>query len=223
MERLTIQREGAVLHSVTLDKDVITIGRDAKAEIQLDDASVSRRHATLTKINSRFFVEDLGSTNGTFLNRKKISMHILKNGDQVMIGHFTLRFETDVSEDDEEGEELEKTVIFAPSKLAQQLAPPRKTAAPAVVPKTAALRFKGGRYDGQTKKIEGSLYTLGQPGGDVAVIARRPQGFFLLHIGGNTFPRINGVQITSTRGVKLEEGDQIEVGSITANISFGAH
>jgi predicted component of type VI protein secretion system len=220
MERLTIQRDGTVLHSVTLDKDVITIGRDSKAEIQLDDASVSRRHATLTKINSRFFVEDLGSTNGTFLNRKKISMHILKNGDQVMVGHFTLRFETDVDEDEEEGEELEKTVIFAPSKLTRHIPPARK-AVVAVAPKTALLRFKGGRYDGQAKKIEGSLYTLGQPGGDVAVIARRPQGFFLLHIGGNTFPKINGVQITSTRGVKLEEGDQIEVGTITAIISFG--
>jgi len=221
MERLTIQRDGVVLHSVTLDKDYVTIGRDSRAEIQLDDASVSRRHATLTKINSRFFVEDQGSTNGTYLNRKKISMHILKNGDQVMVGHFTLRFESDLDEDEEEGEELEKTVIFAPSKLALQTAPPKKQAVVVAAPKTATLRFKGGRYDGQSKKIEGSLYTLGQPGGDVAVIARRPQGFFLLHIGGNTFPKINGVQITSTRGVKLEDGDQIEVGVITATIAFG--
>ncbi len=217
MGKLVIHKDGKFLDSRILNKDVITIGRDSNSDIQLDDASVSRRHASLTRINNQYFVEDLGSTNGTYLNKKKVSMHILKNGDKIIIGHFLVNFEGEQEKDDVElAADLEKTVVFSP--------PPADLAAAetdrAAAAKSATLVFKGGRYAGQTKRIDGSLFTLGQPGGDVAVIARRPQGYFLLHIGGNSYPKINGSQITSTRGVKLEAGDVVEVGGIEAEITF---
>lgn len=217
MAKLVIHKDGKFFDSRVLTKDVITIGRDSKSDIQLDDASVSRRHASLTRINNQFFVEDLGSTNGTYLNKKKVTMHILKNGDKIVVGHFLVNFESEQDQKEEAiAADLEKTVVFSPAAAEAAVSDADRTTAA----RGATLVFKGGRYDGQTKRIEGSLFTLGQPGGDVAVIARRPQGYFLLHIGGNSYPKINGSEITSTRGVKLEQADVVEVGGIRAEINF---
>jgi len=73
---------------------------------------------------------------------------------------------------------------------------------------------------GNLEKIDRSLFTIGKPGENVAVIARRPQGFYLLHIGGSSFPRINNKEIDSKGGVQLQEGDMVEVGEYMAEISF---
>ena len=54
----------------------------------------------------------------------------------------------------------------------------------------------------------------------MAAIARRPQGFFLLHIGGDRYPRINNKEIQTTKGVQLNEGDMVEVGEHLVEISF---
>lgn len=64
------------------------------------------------------------------------------------------------------------------------------------------------------------IYTIGKPGEEVAAIARRPQGFFLLPIGGQRNPRINNQEVVSIAGVKLNEADVVEVGENLAEISF---
>ena len=91
-----------------------------------------------------------------------------------------------------------------------------------LTPKTALLRFFRGPLKGQQDQITRSLYTIGKPGKAVAVIARRPQGFFLLHIGGPTLPKINEKEIKGSGGIQLHEGDMIEVGEYLAGILFKA-
>jgi hypothetical protein len=68
------------------------IGRSPECEIFLDDVTVSRNHAVLVEREGRFFVEDEGSLNGTFVNRKRIDSAGLENGDELQIGKYRLTF-----------------------------------------------------------------------------------------------------------------------------------
>jgi hypothetical protein len=69
-----------------------TIGRSPDCEIFLDDVTVSRRHAVLVRRDAKFFIEDLGSLNGTFLNRRRIESGELADGDELQIGKYRLTF-----------------------------------------------------------------------------------------------------------------------------------
>ena len=77
-----------------LDKDVTTTGRHPESDIFLDDVTVSRRHAEFVRDGGRFVVRDVGSLNGTYLNRERIEDAPLTNGDEVQIGKFRLVFLT---------------------------------------------------------------------------------------------------------------------------------
>ena len=77
-----------------LDEDEITVGRDPRADILLDDSTVSRQHAVFRRVNGQFFVVDAGSLNGTYVNRQRVDQATLKNGDEIMIGKFRLVFFT---------------------------------------------------------------------------------------------------------------------------------
>jgi hypothetical protein len=68
------------------------IGRSPECEVFLDDVTVSRNHAVLLERNGRFVVEDQGSLNGTFVNRRRIDSETLENGDELQIGKYRLTF-----------------------------------------------------------------------------------------------------------------------------------
>jgi len=68
------------------------IGRSPECEVFLDDVTVSRNHALLLERNGRFVVEDQGSLNGTFVNRRRIDSEVLENGDELQIGKYRLTF-----------------------------------------------------------------------------------------------------------------------------------
>ena len=75
-----------------LDKDVTTAGRHPESDIFLDDVTVSRRHAEFRRDGGGFTVRDVGSLNGTYLNRERIDVTGLTGGDEVQIGKFRLVF-----------------------------------------------------------------------------------------------------------------------------------
>ncbi len=214
MSKLIILKEdGSVDSEIKLGGKQLVIGRDQELDVTLDDTSVSRRHALLTPVFSQYFVEDLGSTNGTLLNDKRVNKHILRDGDHLQIGNFTLQFKKDVR-DYTDIDDPERTVIIRSPE------PEVKPRPKSLVPKVATLCFSSGPNKGYLKKITRSLYTIGNPGGAVAVIARRPKGFYLLQIGGDTHPKVNSKEIDGGSGVRLNEGDRIEVGENVAEISF---
>jgi pSer/pThr/pTyr-binding forkhead associated (FHA) protein len=75
-----------------LDQEQTTIGRSPDCDIFLDDVTVSRRHAIVAQGDAGFTIEDLGSLNGTFLNRSRIDRDVLDNGDELQIGKYRLIF-----------------------------------------------------------------------------------------------------------------------------------
>ena len=77
-----------------LDADVTTAGRHPDSDIFLDDVTVSRRHAEFTRVDGGFLVRDVGSLNGTYLNRERIDSAGLAGGDEVQIGKYRLVFLT---------------------------------------------------------------------------------------------------------------------------------
>ena len=224
MERFVIHKEGELIAEVPLEGKTLSIGRDPASDVPLDDLSVSRHHAQLLRIFNDYYVEDLQSTNGTLLNEREVTKHILRHDDHLKIGNFMLRYLVhDEADAADQEDDLDRTVVLqpvTPPKPKQAAQAARQERRP-VAPKIATLRFFRGPNTGQSEKIVRSMYTIGQPGSAVAVIARRPQGFFLLHIGGDHFPKINSKEINTIKGVQLSEGDVLEVGDNLAEISFG--
>jgi hypothetical protein len=75
-----------------LEHERITIGRSPDCEIFLDDVTVSRKHAVITKNGDDFRIEDEGSLNGTFVNKKRVEAAELENGDELQIGKYRLTY-----------------------------------------------------------------------------------------------------------------------------------
>ena len=92
---LLIATRGALSGSrYLLDEDEVTVGRDPRADILLDDSTVSRQHAVFRRENGAYTVIDAGSLNGTYVNRQRVDKATLKNGDEIMIGKFRLIYFT---------------------------------------------------------------------------------------------------------------------------------
>ncbi|MET0047036.1 MAG: FHA domain-containing protein [Sedimenticola sp.] len=220
MDKLVVYKDGEVINEIVLDKSEISLGRGPDCDIHLNDISVSRHHSSLLKIQSDYFVEDLESTNGTLLNNQPVKKHILKHEDVLAVGTFKLQFIREVPEAREEADP-EKTVVLQVVGKSDKGGKTEAEPARSLAPKIATVKFFRGPNKGHSDEIKRSLYTIGQPGEAVAAIARRPQGFYLLHIGGDNYPKINDQEIEAAGGVQLHEGDLVEVGENLAEISFG--
>ena len=78
--------------SFTIDSDRMSIGRSPDAEVFLDDVTVSRNHALLVRRRDGIYIDDLGSLNGTYVNRRRIESHRLQNGDELQVGKYKLTY-----------------------------------------------------------------------------------------------------------------------------------
>ncbi len=87
---LIVQRGANAGSRFLLNTDLVTAGRHQDSDIFLDDISVSRRHASFSRTEEGTVVKDLGSLNGTYVNRDLVDSHVLRHGDEVQIGKFRL-------------------------------------------------------------------------------------------------------------------------------------
>ena len=78
--------------SFTIEGDRISIGRSPDAEVFLDDVTVSRNHALIVRRKDGLYIDDLGSLNGTYVNRRRIESHKLDDGDEIQIGKYKLSY-----------------------------------------------------------------------------------------------------------------------------------
>ena len=236
MAKLVLSMNGAVLGEFPLDKERISIGRKPDNDIQIDNLAVSGKHALIITILDDSFLEDLGSTNGTYVNGKLVKKHALRNGDVIGLGKHELKYVNEHATADDE--EFEKTMIIRPgsasaavaaAKAAEHAEPPPQpvaaSAAHAAAPHRAPgggmplgkLQVLNGPIAGKELELTKALITLGKPGTQVAVISRRPQGYFLTHIEGDgkndNYPVVNNRAI-GPQAYAIQNGDIIELAGI---------
>lgn len=231
MARLVLSLDGQVMAEYNMNKERYTIGRLPDNDIRIDNAAVSGHHSLIINILNDSFLEDLNSTNGTYVNGKLIKKHALQHGDVVTVGHHQLRF----VEDDEAQDEFEKTMVIQPSSRPVEKIRAANEAAERVSPalsatgksralnesanptlKKAKLQVLSGAFAGRELELNKALTTLGRPGVQVAAITRRAEGYYIVHVDSgkdNDFPLLNGNAI-GAQATRLSDNDVIQLAGV---------
>ncbi len=139
MARLILSLDNQVLAEYNMTKERYTIGRLPDNDVRIDNPAVSGHHSLIINILNDSFLEDLNSTNGTYVNGKLIKKHALQHGDVITIGHHQLRF-SDQQAPETEQDEFEKTMVIpAGQQNAEQLAQAERAADKAAAAAAASL------------------------------------------------------------------------------------
>ena len=231
MARLILSLDGQVLAEYNMNKERYTIGRLPDNDIRIDNPAVSGHHSLIINILNDSFLEDLNSTNGTYVNGKLIKKHALQHGDVITCGHHQLRF---VEDDDAQQDEFEKTMVIQPSQrpvdkiqnaraVADEAsgstgATTSRRALPdgAQALKKAKLQVLSGAFAGRELELSKALTTLGRPGVQVAAITRRADGFYIVHVEADkpdNFPLVNGTPI-GAQARRLVDNDVIQLAGV---------
>ena len=118
MAKLILSLNEIIQGEYALNKERILIGRKPDSDIRIDNLAVSSKHALIVTILDDSFLEDLGSTNGTYVNGKLIKKHALKNGDVIGLGKHELKYVNEHATADDE--EFEKTMIICPASATRR-------------------------------------------------------------------------------------------------------
>ncbi|MDP2007213.1 MAG: FHA domain-containing protein [Rubrivivax sp.] len=224
MGKLVVSLDGVVIKEVQITKDKTTLGRRPYNDIVIDNLAVSGEHAVLQMVGADVFIEDLNSTNGTYINGKAIKTQLLTHNDTVEIGKYKIKYLVD------ESGEYEKTMIMRPGASAPPLHAPSPSAsaspayataahsgfgglgahAPAPVAQPASIKVLNGAAAGREVTLTKVVTTVGKPGVQVASITKRPNGYAFAHVEGSSRPSINGVALVGD-SVPLRNGDVIEL------------
>lgn len=226
MAKLILSLDGAFLRDIPLSKERMTIGRRSSNDIHIDNLAVSGEHAAISTIGNDSFLEDLGSTNGTLVNGRPVTKHVLRHGDVVVVGKYQLKYINETAVQGESQDDFEKTMIIRPGAMRAAPPPsaaPAESAAPAVEPAAASpdaapvtvgkLQVLNGASAGKELVLSKALTTLGKAGVQVAVITRRSQGYFIAHVEGATFPSVNGSSV-GAQAHPLHDHDVIELAGV---------
>jgi pSer/pThr/pTyr-binding forkhead associated (FHA) protein len=217
MGKLVVSLDGVVIKEVQITKDKTTLGRRPYNDIVIDNLAVSGEHAVLQMVGADVFIEDLNSTNGTYINGKAIKKQLLAHNDTVEIGKYKIKYLVD------DGTDYEKTMVMKPGSV---------PGAPAAVPASASVSasagapttfagLSGGTAPASIRVLNGAaagrevaltkvVTTVGKPGVQVASITKRPGGYVFAHVEGANRPTVNGVTLAG-ESVHLKNGDVIEL------------
>jgi len=217
MAKMILKFNDVVIDQIVLKQGDMNIGRRPGSEILLDNMAVSGNHASIFTIGEDSFVQDLNSTNGTFVNNKRISKHHLDDGDVITIGNHSLTYRNEKAV--KSGTDFAKTVIINPQKQEEMLVQAGKTAAAATTTKEPApvhdvrhgsLFILSGANNGKRIDLTSAVTNLGRAGKRAGVISRAGNGRYILLPGDNNVaPRLNGVKVGAS-GEELKNGDVIE-------------
>ncbi len=215
MPKMIVSIDGVVIKEVQLTKDRTTLGRRPYNDIVIDNLAVSGEHAVLQMTANEVYLEDLNSTNGTYVNGKAAKKQSLQNGDVVEVGKYKIKF---VNEAAEQG--YEKTMMVRPSMaaaLAASRQAPPAARAPIAAPESgfgsfsrASIKVLSGAASGREVPLTKVVTTIGKPGVAVAAITKRNHGFVVHHVEGAGNPTLNGSPI-GVDPVSLKNGDLIEL------------
>jgi hypothetical protein len=223
MPRLVLSLDGVVLKEVPVAKDRTTIGRRSHNDLVIDNLAVSGEHAVMFKSGDDMYIEDLGSTNGTTVNGQPVKKHLLLGGDLIEIGKYHLKYVAQGGEVPAGGEvdfdtsQPLKREFYSPSPATIPVRQPSAAPAPSA-PTGALIRILTGANAGRELPLVKALTTIGRPGYQVAVITRRPSGYFIAHVEGDVFPSVNDVNLGSAAH-SLKDKDVIELAGVKMEFS----
>ena len=181
MAKIIISRDGQVEQQIQLSKERMTLGRHPRNDIVLSHPAVSGEHAVIVTILDDSFLEDLHSTNGTFVNGHRIGKHFLQHQDAIKMAKFQLDFMADG---------------VRPLAAAQ--------------PVLAEIEVLNGNNAGKHVALTKPQTTLGRAGVQVVVIHRHPELYTITHVEGEQPPLLNGVALTR-QTERLNHGDVIDL------------
>jgi pSer/pThr/pTyr-binding forkhead associated (FHA) protein len=206
MPKMIVSIDGVVIKEVQLTKDRTTLGRRPYNDIVIDNLAVSGEHAVIQLSGNEVSLEDLNSTNGTYINGKAVKKQLLVNNDTVEIGKYKIKY---VNEQQDAG--FERTMVIKAGAAGLGAPPPSASASAAPAPAgNAAIKVLSGAAAGREVPLVKVVTTIGKPGVAVAAITKRPHGFVVAHVEGASKPTLNGAPIGS-EPVTLKDGDVLEL------------
>ena len=208
MPKMIVSIDGVVIKEVQLTKDRTSLGRRPYNDIVIDNLAVSGEHAVLQLAGNDVHLEDLNSTNGTYLNGKAVKRQLLQNGDTVEIGKYRIKYVGEAGD-----ASYEKTTIFkAGSTSASSMIGMANTVPAALTSRAmqAAIKVISGAAAGREVPLVKVVTTIGKPGVAIAAITKRTHGFAIAHVEGAVRPSLNGTMIGADP-VALKDGDLLEL------------
>ena len=218
MPKLLLKFNAAVLKEINLKKGPLLVGRSPNNDIVINNPAISSNHCKITLEGGTYYVEDLDSTNGTYVNEKRIKKCGLHHQDVIGVAKHSLVFIQD--SDPAAGD---KTIFLTPEKQSQILAQSAKTPA-----KSGRLRVLKGlegspeyelkglsTYIGKSDRVQIPIRGTGLFGSAPEVAAsiyRKPEGYVLIPVVSG-YPLVNGEKITGS--TLLKDGDIIVCGGTT--------
>jgi pSer/pThr/pTyr-binding forkhead associated (FHA) protein len=214
MPKMIVSIDGVVIREVQVTKDRTSVGRRPYNDVVIDNLAVSGEHAVLQMSGNDVYLEDLNSTNGTFINGKAVKKQLLNDSDTVEIGKYKIKY---VHEASSGAGAVDKTIVSrspSPGEMAGAGMTIPGTMAPSANEAgnsgTAAIKVMSGAAAGREVALVKVVTTIGKPGVAVAAITRRSQGFVVVHVEGVNKPTLNGTPIDA-EPVLLAHGDVLEL------------
>ena len=226
MPRLILTFKKQVIKEYPFSKGSITIGRNEGNGIVIDNLAVSGHHAKIDRVGINYILTDLQSTNGTFVNDKKVISHKLAHGDNITIGKHVFLFVSPKKGEGVKGLEkkggLEKTMLLDTARQKELLADQGAPQLPKAPQKIGILSAIGGSDLGEIELTK-KLTKIGKAptseirlsgimmGSTAATISKRASGYTITFIGGMSKLKVNGQVVKES--VPLKDFDTIELGS----------
>ena len=209
MPKLIVSIDGVVIKEVTLAKERTTLGRRPYNDIVVDNLAISGEHAVLHMIGGDVYLEDLNSTNGTYVNGRAIKKQALEQNDIIEVGKYKVRYVAGAVTA-ESAPSTRAPVPPAPSgPIPLSTAPTVQAPLGGGTAGTAVIRVLTGSGAGRELSLQKVVTTIGKPGVAVAAVTRRLHGYVVAPIDGGT--ALNGEPLGS-EAVALQDGDVLELG-----------
>jgi len=201
MPKISVMLDGAVHSEVSLTKERTSIGRRPYNDVVIENLTVSGEHAVLIMESGQVTVEDLHSTNGTYIDGKAVKRQVLRHGDVMDMGKYKVRF------DAHDNHAVDTAAAHTPAPVA---APP--AGAPSTQPiqpeLKGAIKVLSGAAAGREMVLTKVVTTVGKPGVSVAAITQRRHSYSVQHVDGNERLTLNGNTV-GEEPVVLKHGDRI--------------
>lgn len=226
MPKLLLKFNAAVIKEINFGKDSLTVGRKSDNDIVIDNPAISGHHCRLSKEGGGYFIEDLESTNGTFVNEKRIKKSGLHNDDVVTLAKHALVFLNEA--ETAATPPSDATMVLTPEKQAELSAAANAAAKPAGPEQTGWLRVLQGvvgaseyelkgmsTYIGKSDRVQVQIKGAGLFGSAPEVAAsihRKSEGYVLVAVTDG-YPTVNNAKVAGS--VVLKEGDLIVCGATT--------